>query len=168
MPASATAAPEGSVRRRDFAAPEDTDATVLLLLTRDTALASALLEGTFPDAIRLHLVRSPSAALSFLTQHSPDAFVLDASIDLTGGARHAAELAFRLRSRSVPLVMVSPAGHAAQSFLELCRVRSVDATFTDDRTAAALGTLVRSGIERRRRRLRFAYVLAPLARLGRS
>ena len=139
---------------------------MLLLLSRDTGLAAALLEGTFPRPLRLHMVRPPAAALAFMTDHSPDGFVLDAAVDLADGARHAPELAFRLRSRSVPLVMVTPVGRSARNFLELCRSRNIASDRCDDRSPTALAAAVRAGIERRRQRLRFAYVLSPLAGAG--
>ena len=149
---------------RPRAAPEDTDATVLLLLSRDTALASALLEATFPAALRLHVLRTPAAALAFLTRYSPDAVVLDAATCLPEEPRLSGDLAFALRRRNAPLVVVTPAGRSARTFLETCAARSVDVRWSGGRAGEALGALVRAGIERRRRRLRLASVLTPLAR----
>ncbi|MEJ2289521.1 MAG: hypothetical protein P8Y02_12945 [Deinococcales bacterium] len=164
MLSSTDTAPGTRVRHRHAAAPEDTDATVLLVLSRDTGLVRALLEGTFPASIRLHLVRTPSAALGYLDLHSPDAFVLDAGTGLPEEARTWTELAFLLRRRNVPLVMVTPAGRAARSFLEVCASRAIDIRWSRDRDARTLGPLVQSGIDRRRRRLRLASVLTPLVR----
>ncbi len=105
-------------------APQDTDATVLLLVSRDTGLASALLDGTFPGALRLHMVRTPAAALAFLARHSPDAVVLDAATCLPEEPRLSGDLAFVLRRRNVPLVVATPAGRAAQAFLRTCAGRA--------------------------------------------
>jgi len=159
-PSSAPADPDPRPR----AAPEDTDATVLLLLSRDPALASALLEATFPATLRLHMVRTPAAAVGFLTRHSPDAVVLDAATCLPGEPRLSGELAFALRRRNAPLVVVTPAGRSARTFLETCATRAVDVRWSGGRAGEALAALVRAGIERRRRRLRLASVLTPLAR----
>ena len=147
-------------------APQDTDATVLLLVSRDTGLASALLDGTFPGALRLHMVRTPAAALAFLARHSPDAVVLDAATCLPEEPRLSGELAFMLRRRNVPLVVATPAGRAAQAFLRTCAARAVDVRRSGGRSGETLGALARAGIERRTRRLRLASVLTPLARTG--
>ena len=163
MLSSAPSSPAPSAGSFADAAPEDTDATVLLLLSRDTSLASTLLDATFPSPLRLHMVRSPSAAVSFLTRHSPDAVVLDAATSLPEDPRLSGELAFALRRRNVPLVVVTPAGRSARSFLETCATRAVDVRWSGGRAGAALAGLVRAGIERRRRRLRLASVLTPLA-----
>lgn len=165
MLTTAPTASEAPLARPGCSAPEDTDATVLLVLSRDTALPAALLEATFPRPVRLHLVRSPAAALAFLERHSPDVLVLDAA-ELRDGAgveRSAPELAFRLHLRGVPLVLLDPVGRSARGFLELCRARRVDTYRCDVRAATPLATAVHASIERRSRRLRFAFVLSPLA-----
>lgn len=145
-------------------APHDTDATVLLLVSRDSGLASALLDGAILGALQLHMVRTPEAALAFLARHSPDAVVLDAATCLPEEPRLSGELAFVLRRRNVPLVVATPAGRAAQTFLRTCAARAVDVRRSGGRSGEALGALARAGIERRTRRLRLASVLTPLAR----
>jgi hypothetical protein len=109
------------------------------------------------------MMRSPTAALAFLSRHSPDAVVLDAATCLPEDARLSGELAFALRRRNVPLVVVTPAGRPARSFLETCASRAVDVRWSGGRAGGALAALVRAGIDRRRRRLRLASVLTPLA-----
>lgn len=161
---STTPEPADPVRPRSV--PEDPDATVVLLLSDDPSLASELLTGTFPEALRLHLVRSASAALAFLAGHSPDAFVVDAATRLPEGPRTTEEIAASLRARNVPLVVVTPAGRASKVFIDECASRAIDTRWTPHRDAASLAALVRRGIEHRRRKLRFAYVLTPLAGAG--
>lgn len=164
MLSTTDAIPATAARRRLAATPEDTDAAVLLLLSRDIGLMKALLEGISPAGVRLRLVRTPAAALTYLTHHSPDAFVVDAVTGLPVEARTERELARVLRLRSIPLVMVTPAGRAARGFLEVCASRAVDILWSRDRKGCTLGSLVRTAIERRHRRLRLASVLTPLAR----
>lgn len=153
--------PAPPIHRADPVAAEVTDATVLLLVTRDAALAAALFDESRPRPLRLHLLPEASAALAFLARHSPDAVVLDAATALPAEGAASSELVAALRGRATPLVVVTPAGSKARAFLELCSARSLDATTSRGRDAAALGRLLHAGIDRRRNRLRFASVAPP-------